>query len=193
MVPSFSNYFLLLVVIVLIYLLLRKSQESSQPSGPVKGTDITGDSGSPLRKWDCSYNNHQIVFSDVPAGLTPYRMPVNEEELRRAGKENFKVLHSIVADIRFRDADMNEVERFEPPITMWMSYSAEDVLSLRSSGYTVEDLMPVKIVPGKTGWVPFGKDKVDYSQIVCGTYGGVKIMIDSWGDPPTGWGSPKLG
>lgn len=153
--------------------------------------DITGDDGSALRKWDCSINNRQIVFSGVPAWLTPYIVPFNESELRAQKLEGFRVLLSIAADVRFRDGESREVEKFDSPVTVWLGYNAQDLLALRRADYKVSDLVPVKIVPGQTNWKPFAAEKINYSNLNCGEFGGVFIEIDSWGDPPMGWGSPK--
>lgn len=175
-----------IVIAILVYFLNRPGGNVEQ-----RGTDITGDVNSELRKWDCSRDNRQLIFSDVPAGLTPYLVPFNEAELRKQNLEDFKVLLSIAADVRFRDKDSREVETFEKPITLWMSYNAQDLLALQRDGFAIEDLTPVKIVPGRTGWRKFSADSVDYSNIKCGGLGGVYIRIRSWGDPPTGWGTPK--
>lgn len=183
-------YLVLIVLILMVYLLFRRPSAGGL-EGPVKGTDITGNPDSLLRKWDCSRDNRQLIFSDVPLGLTPYLIPFNEAALRKEKLEGFKVLLSIAADVRFRDQDSKEMEKFDKPITLWMSYNAQDLLELQKSGYSVDDLVPVKIVPGKTGWKPFSAETIDYGNIKCGEMGGVYIRIDSWGDPPTGWGSPK--
>ena len=192
MLYEYSTYGLLLVVIILLYLLFRNNR-GSQPAlrDPVRGVDITGDDQSPLRKWDCSLAERQIVLSDVPSGLTPYLYPFDEGELRKQPLEGFEQLVSIAADIRLLDQNSKEVQDLESPVRMWMSYNAKDVLALQKSGYTVNDLVPVKIVPGQTGWRRFSDDAVDYENIKCGEMGGVYITISSWGDPPTGWGSPK--
>jgi hypothetical protein len=188
--PSSLNYLVLIVLVVLVYLLFRRPALGGS-AGPVKGTDITGNPESALRKWDCSRDNRQLIFSDVPLGLTPYLVPFNETELRKEKLEDFKMLLSIAADVRFRDNESREIEKFEKPIKLWMSYNSQDLLALQNAGYTVDDLTPVKIVPGKTGWKRFDPKSVIYSNIKCGELGGVSITIDSWGDPPTGWGSPK--
>lgn len=192
MLYEYSTYGLLLIVIILVYLLFRNSR-GSQPAlrEPVRGVDITGDDQSPLKRWDCSISDRQIVLSDVPTGLTPHLYPFDEDELRKQPFEGFEQLVSIAADIRLLDQNSKEVQELESPVRMWMSYSAKDILALQKSGYTVNDLVPVKIVPGQTGWRRFSEDAVDYENIKCGEMGGVYITISSWGDPPTGWGSPK--
>jgi hypothetical protein len=53
----------------------------------------------------------------------------------------------------------------------------------------------VKIIPGATNWKPFTSEKIDYSKIERGEkgdFGGVSIKVDSWGDPPIGWGTPRV-
>lgn len=194
MTSAYFTYVLLLLVIILLYLLFRKpgaSTNSDDGTKPVPGRDITGDTNSPLRRWDCSVANRQLVLSDVPKELTPYLYPFDEAALRRQPLEGFKDLISIAADIRLLDQNSKEVQKLEKPVKLWMSYNADDILALQKLGRTVDDLMPVKIVPGKTGWRPFAKDAVEYGNINCGEMGGVYITISSWGDPPTGWGSPK--
>ena len=191
---AYPTYGLLLLVIILLYLLLRKSGATNDPGGdsnPTPGRDITGDTNSPVRKWDCSVANRQLVLSDVPKELTPYLYPFDEAALRKQPFEGFDTLISIAADIRLLDQNSKEVQQLETPVKLWMSYNADDILALQKLGRTVDDLMPVKIVPGTTGWRPFSKDAVEYGNINCGEMGGVYITISSWGDPPTGWGSPK--
>jgi len=180
-----SSTFLLVLLLLLVAYLFRRFIPGG---GPVKGKDITEDPSSPLRKWDCSRDGRQIVFSNVPAGQTPYLFPFNENALRSQPKEGFKVLLSIAADIRFQDSDGREIEKFGSPVTLWMSYNARDVEKLKNAGYKISNLVPVKIVPGATNWKPFAADRIDYSGI---ERGGVSITADSWGDPPMGWGSPK--
>ena len=191
---SYFTYGLLIVVLILLYLLFRRSggtTDSDVDSNPIPGRDITGDGNNPLKKWDCSIANRQLVLSDVPQGITPYLYPFNEAELRNQPREGFDTLISIAADIRLLDQNSNEVQELNAPVKFWMSYNADDILALQKLGRTVDDLMPVKIVPGTTGWRPFAKDTVEYGNINCGEMGGVYITISSWGDPPTGWGSPK--
>ena len=188
---AYLTYGLLIVVIILLFLLLQKGRRSEPPSAPVRGTDITGNDQSPLRRWDCSVSARQIVLSDVPAGLTPYLYPFDEEDLRRQPREGFEQLISVAADIRLLDRNSKEVQDLERPVRLWMSYSAEDIVALQRSGFTVDDLVPVKIVPGRTGWRRFSEDAVDYENLQCGEMGGVHITINSWGDPPTGWGVPR--
>ncbi len=187
----FVIFVLFLIVVLIAFLFWRYSSGGNSSEGEVKGEDITEDPGSTLRKWDCSSNNRQLVFSGVPAGLTPYRVPFNESELRSQKLEGFEVLLSIAADVRFRDSESREVEKFGSTVTVWLSYNAQDLLALRKTKYKISDLVPVKIVPGQTNWKPFAKDKIDYSNLNCGEFGGVFIKVDSWGDPPFGWGSPK--
>ena len=179
----------LLVLVILIVFLFRRP---SPVAVGVPGVDITGDPNSPLRKWDCSRDGRQIIFSDVPRGLTPYLVPFNEEALRAQKPDDFDVLISIAADVRFRDSESREVDKFESSIKLWMSYNAKDVAGLGNK-YTIDDLVPVKIVPGATNWKRFsGKVKNDYKHEEGG-FGGATITVDSWGDPPMGWGSPKSG
>ncbi len=173
----------LLVLVILIVFLFRKP---SPVAVGVPGVDITGDPNNPLRKWDCSRDGRQIIFSDVPRGLTPYLVPFNEEALRAQEPDDFKVLISIAADVRFRNSDSREIEKFDSPVKLWMSYNAKDVAGLGNK-YTIDDLVPVKIVPGATNWKRFsGKVKNEYKHEEGG-YGGVTITVDSWGDPPMGW------
>ena len=188
---TYLTYVLLIVVIVLIYLLLRKGGGFQPPREPVRGTDITGDDQSALRRWDCSLSGRQVVLSDVPSGLTPYLYPFDEDDLRRQPREGFEQLISIVADIRLLDRNSKEVQDLERPVRLWISYSAEDILALQRSGFTVDNLVPVKIVPGRTGWRRFSEDALDYGNVKCGEMGGVYITINSWGDPPTGWCVPR--
>lgn len=188
---AYLTYGLIILVIILLYLLLRKGQGTPSGGQPVRGTDITGDEQSPLRKWDCSVAARQIVLSDVPAGLTPYLYPFDEDDLRRQPREGFEQLISISADIRLLDRNSREVQELERPVTLWISYSAADILALQRNGFTVDNLVPVKIVPGRTGWRRFSEDAVDYENMRCGEMGGVRITITSWGDPPTGWGVPR--
>ena len=184
----------LLVLVILIVFLFRKP---SPVAVGVPGVDITGDPNSPLRKWDCSRDGRQIIFSDVPLGLTPYLVPFNKAALEAQPKEGFEVLISIAADVRFRDGDSREIDNFKSPVTLWMSYNAQDLARLEENKYTIDDLVPVKIVPGATNWKPFfGDKKIDYLKMKRsenGGFGGVSITVDSWGDPPMGWGSPKSG
>ena len=180
----------LLVLVILIVFLFRKP---SPVAVGVPGVDITGDPNSPLRKWDCSRDNRQIIFSDVPLGLTPYLVPFNEAALRMQEKEGFTVLISIAADVRFRNSDSREIEKFESPVKLWMSYNAKDVEELERNKYTIKDLVPVKIVPGATNWKPFSGDIEIVMPVEEGGFGGATITVDSWGDPPMGWGSPKTG
>jgi len=194
MTNAYITYGLLLLVIILLYLLFRRSgasPNSDESTKPIPGRDISGDANSPFRRWDCSIANRQLVLSDVPKGLTPYRYPFDEAELRKQPLEGFDTLISIAADIRLLDQNSKEVQQLEKPVRLWMSYNADDILALQKLGRTVDDLMPVKIVPGTTGWRPFAKDAVEYGNINSGEMGGVYITISSWGDPPTGWGSPK--
>ena len=188
---AYLTYGLLVVVIILLYLLFQKSRGSDSPGVPIRGTDITGDDQSELRKWDCSVSARQIVLSDVPSGLTPYLYPFDEDDLRRQPREGFDQLISIAADIRLLDRNSKEVQDLERPVLLWMSYNAADIVTLQTRGYTVDSLVPVKIVPGRTGWRRFSEDAVDYANITCGEMGGVHITITSWGDPPTGWGVPR--
>ncbi len=188
---TYLTYALLIIVIILIYFLLQKGRGPQPPGQPVRGTDITGDDQSPFRKWDCSVSARQIVLSDVPSGLTPYLYPFDEDDLRRQPREGFEQLISIAADIRLLDQNSKEVQDLESPVKLWMSYNAGDILALQRSGNTVDNLVPVKIVPGRTGWRRFSEDAVDYENIKCGEMGGVYITINSWGDPPTGWGVPR--
>ena len=181
----------LLVLVILIVFLFRKSPSGVE--GEVKGRDITEDPNSPLRKWDCSRDGRQIIFSDVPRGLTPYLVPFNEEALRAQEPDDFKVLISIAADVRFRNSDSREIEKFESPVKLWMSYNAKDVEELERNKYTIKDLVPVKIVPGATNWKPFSGDIEIVMPVEEGGFGGATITVDSWGDPPMGWGSPKSG
>ena len=183
--------FVLFLIVVLIAFLFWRYTSGGNSSGAIAGVDITEDPGSTLRKWDCSSNNRQLVFSGVPAGLTPYRVPFNESELRSQKLEGFEVLLSIAADVRFRASESREVEKFGSTVTVWLSYNAQDLLALRKTKYKISDLVPVKIVPGQTNWKPFVADKIDYSNLNCGEFGGVLIKVDSWGDPPIGWGTPK--
>ena len=182
---------LLIVLIILIYMLLRKSQGGQGGGEPVRGTDITGDDQNQLRRWDCSRAGRQIVLSDVPSGLTPYLYPFDEQELRKQPLEGFEQLISIVADVRLLDRNSKEVRDLESPVRLWMSYNAQDILALQKNGSTVDNLVPVKIVPGQTGWRRFSEDAIEYENIKCGEMGGVHITINSWGDPPTGWGTPR--
>ena len=181
----------LLVLVILIVFLFRKSPSGVE--GEVKGRDITEDPNSPLRKWDCSRDGRQIIFSDVPRGLTPYLVPFNEEALRMQEKEGFTFLISIAADVRFRNSDSREIEKFDSPVKLWMSYNAKDVEELERNKYTIKDLVPVKIVPGATNWKPFSGDIEIVMPVEEGGFGGATITVDSWGDPPMGWGSPKSG
>ena len=187
----FIVFVLFLIIVLLVFLLWRYSSGGKLPVGEVTGVDITGDADSPLRKWDCSSNNRQLVFSGVPAGLTPYLVPFNESELRSQKLEGFRVLLSIAADVRFRDKESREVDKFGSTVKVWLSYNAQDILALRRTDYKISDLVPVKIVPGQTNWKPFAAEKINYSNLNCGEFGGVSIEVDSWGDPPIGWGSPK--
>ena len=180
----------LLVLVILIMFLFRKP---SPVAVGVPGVDITGDPNSPLRKWDCSRDGRQIIFSDVPLGLTPYLVPFNEAALRMQENEGFTFLISIAADVRFRNSDSREIEKFESPVKLWMSYNAKDVEELERNKYTIKDLVPVKIVPGATNWKPFSGDVDFVMPVEEGRFGGVTITVDSWGDPPMGWGSPKSG
>jgi len=195
MIISESFFFTLIVVIVvlLIWFFWRYTTHTQPAPKETKGVDITGDNDALLRKWDCSTNNRQIVFSDVPAGLTPYIVPFNEAELRKQEKEGFRVLHSIAADVRFRDNEGREKEKFDNTVTLWLSYNAEDLLSLHKNNFKVNDLVPVKIVPGQTNWKPFPTKNVNDDNLSRGEFGGVYIYIETWGDPPIGWGSPKGG
>lgn len=181
----------LLVLVILIVFLFRKSPSGVE--GEVKGRDITEDPNSPLRKWDCSRDGRQIIFSDVPLGLTPYLVPFNEAALRMQENEGFTFLISIAADVRFRNSDSREIEKFESPVKLWMSYNAKDVEELERNKYTIKDLVPVKIVPGATNWKPFYGDVKIVMPVEEGGFGGATITVDSWGDPPMGWGSPKSG
>ena len=181
----------LLVLVILIVFLFRKSPSGVE--GEVKGRDITEDPNSPLRKWDCSRDGRQIIFSDVPLGLTPYLVPFNKKVLEAQPKEGFRDLISIAADVRFRNSDSREIEKFESPVKLWMSYNAKDVEELERNKYTIKDLVPVKIVPGATNWKPFSGDVDFVMPVEEGRFGGVTITVDSWGDPPMGWGSPKSG
>ncbi len=180
----------LLVLVILIVFLFRKP---SPVAVGVPGVDITGDPNSPLRKWDCSRDNRQIIFSDVPLGLTPYLVPFNEAALRMQEKEGFTVLISIAADVRFRNSDSREIEKFESPVKLWMSYNAQDIEKLEEHKHTIKDLVPVKIVPGATNWKLFSGDVEIVMPVEEGGFGGATITVDSWGDPPMGWGSPKSG
>ena len=180
----------LLVLVILIMFLFRKP---SPVAVGVPGVDITGDPNSPLKKWDCSRDGRQIIFSDVPLGLTPYLVPFNEAALRMQENEGFTFLISIAADVRFRNSDSREIEKFESPVKLWMSYNAKDVEELERNKYTIKDLVPVKIVPGATNWKPFSGDVDFVMPVEEGRFGGVTITVDSWGDPPMGWGSPKSG
>jgi len=194
MISALLFFILLVVIFVLLVVAFWWYTTQRQPvTTETKGVDITDDDNAPLRKWDCSTNNRQIVFSGVPAGLTPYLVPFNETELRRQKLEGFSVLHSIAADVRFRNADGTEQEKFESTITLWLSYNGQDLLSLGRAGHKVSDLVPVKIVPGQTNWKPFPAEKIKYERLKSGEFGGVYIEIDTWGDPPIGWGSPKGG
>jgi hypothetical protein len=180
----------LLVLVILIVFLFRKP---SPVAAGVPGVDITGDPNSPLRKWDCSRDGRQIIFSDVPAKYTPYLLPFNKDALEAQPKEGFEVLISIAADVRFRNSDSKEIDKFKSSVNLWMSYNAQDLEELRNNKYTIDDLVPVKIIPGATNWKPFS-GKIDYSKMKPGEngeFGGVSITVDSWGDPPMGWGSPK--
>jgi len=199
------TYLLLLIVIALIYLLFRERQNSgsgnendhSLNGEPVPGTDITPPD-STQKKWDCSTANRQIILSNVPAGFTPYLYPFDEDNLRAKPLSGFEVLLSIAADIHLHknsdgsvdDVDLNETG----PITLWMSYNAQDILALRKSGYKLDNLSPVKCVPASESesleWTKFPEDSVNFDDIQCGEYGGVYITIEPWGDPPIGWGSP---
>ena len=179
----------LLVLVILIVFLFRKP---SPVAVGVPGVDITGDPNSPLKKWDCSRDGRQIIFSDVPAKYTPYLVPFNEEALRAQKPDDFEVLISIAADVRFRDSESREVDKFESSIKLWMSYNAKDVAGLGNK-YTIDDLVPVKIVPGATNWKPFSGDIEIVMPVEEGGFGGATITVDSWGDPPMGWGSPKTG
>ena len=181
----------LLVLVILIVFLFRKS--SSGVEGEVKGRDITEDPNSLLRKWDCSRDNRQIIFSDVPLGLTPYLVPFNEAALRMQENEGFTFLISIAADIRFRNSDSREIEKFESPVKLWMSYNVQDIEKLEEYKLTIKDLVPVKIIPGATNWKPFSGDIEIVMPVEEGGFGGATITVDSWGDPPMGWGSPKTG
>jgi len=188
---AYLTYGLLIVVIILLYLLFQKGRGGEAGSEPVRGTDITGDDQRPLRRWDCSVSARQIVLSNVPSGLTPYLYPFDEDDLRRQPLEGFEQLISVAVDIRLLDQNSKEVQELASPVTLWMSYNAGDILALQRSGYTVDDLVPVKIVPGRTGWRPFSEGAIDYENVRCGEMGGVHITINSWGDPPTGWGVPR--
>ena len=181
----------LLVLVILIVFLFRKS--SSGVEGEVKGRDITEDPNSLLRKWDCSRDGRQIIFSDVPLGLTPYLVPFNEAALRMQENEGFTFLISIAADIRFRNSDSREIEKFESPVKLWMSYNVQDIEKLEEYKLTIKDLVPVKIIPGATNWKPFSGDIEIVMPVEEGGFGGATITVDSWGDPPMGWGSPKTG
>ena len=109
----------------------------------------------------------------------------------------FSDLICIAADVRFRNSDSREIDNCKSPVTLWMSYNAQDLARLEENKYTIDDLVPVKIVPGATNWKPFfGGKKIDYLKMKRsenGGFGGVSITVDSWGDPPMGWGSPKSG
>ena len=180
----------LLVLVILIMFLFRKP---SPVAVGVPGVDITGDPNSPLRKWDCSRDGRQIIFSDVPLGLTPYLVPFNEAALRMQENEGFTFLISIAADIRFRNSDSREIEKFESPVKLWMSYNVQDIEKLEEYKLTIKDLVPVKIIPGATNWKPFSGDIEIVMPVEEGEFGGATITVDSWGDPPMGWGSPKTG
>ena len=181
----------LLVLVILIVFLFRKSPSGVE--GEVKGRDITEDPNSLLRKWDCSRDGRQIIFSDVPLGLTPYLVPFNEAALRMQENEGFTFLISIAADIRFRNSDSREIEKFESPVKLWMSYNVQDIEKLEEYKLTIKDLVPVKIIPGATNWKPFSGDIEIVMPVEEGGFGGATITVDSWGDPPMGWGSPKTG
>ena len=180
----------LLVLVILIVFLFRKP---SPVAVGVPGVDITGDPNSPLKKWDCSRDGRQIIFSDVPLGLTPYLVPFNEAALRMQENEGFTFLISIAADVRFRNSDSREIEKFESPVKLWMSYNVQDIEKLEEYKLTIKDLVPVKIIPGATNWKPFSGDIEIVMPVEEGGFGGATITVDSWGDPPMGWGSPKTG
>ena len=180
----------LLVLVILIMFLFRKP---SPVAVGVPGVDITGDPNSPLKKWDCSRDGRQIIFSDVPLGLTPYLVPFNEAALRMQENEGFTFLISIAADVRFRNSDSREIEKFESPVKLWMSYNVQDIEKLEEYKLTIKDLVPVKIIPGATNWKPFSGDIEIVMPVEEGEFGGATITVDSWGDPPMGWGSPKTG
>jgi hypothetical protein len=160
---------------------------------PVKGKDITPP-GSAKKKWDCSVSNRQVVLDNVPAGYAPYLHSFDEADLKAKPKSGFEVLISVVADVHLhndKDGSVDDnVDLSETgPITLWMSYNADDILTVQKSGYSVKDLVPVKIVPGANEWKKFPKKDVS-DFIPCGEYAGVNITIASWGDPPSGWGVP---
>ena len=194
MMYAYTTFGLLLVVIILIYFLFRNMGAGSGSGGvtkPTRGKDITGNANSPLKKWDLSIANRQLILSDVPANLTPHLFPFNEAELRQQPLEGFKALISVAADIRLLDQNSKEVQKLEKPVKLWMSYNADDILALQKTGAAVNDLTPVKIVPGTTGWRRFSNEAVNFENINCGELGGVFITISTWGDPPTGWGIPR--
>ena len=193
MATSSVNYLLFFIVLVLLYLLLRGRPQPTQ-EGPTAGIDVTPP-GSAQKKWDCSTDHRQIILTNVPPGFTPKKHPMNKAELSKKRLVGFEKLISIAVDIHLyndQNGSVDEVD-LEEPMTLWLSYNAEDLVALQKGGYSIDDLTPVKCIPNpKTNepeWHKFPEGSVNYEKINCGELGGVYIEIREWGDPPTGWGT----
>ena len=132
--------------------------------------------------WDCSTGSRKIVFSNVPDGVKPYNVSINDADrlkpLQAGGK-----LFSIVADIWFLDESGVLVTNFDDsPLTLEIHYTPEDAAAAESLG----GLRPIYTTKESDTWLNF--ENPDYE----GTDNGAVIKdIKEWSDQPTGWGTPK--
>jgi hypothetical protein len=163
----------------------QKNARVACTQATVKGVTSAG-------AWDCSQGTHSLTISNLPADVTPYYVAFDDAALRTQNKEkSIEAIISIVADIRFLNANSEVVTTFKDPVQLWMGYDAADIAELRKSDRSVTQLIPIVIMPDKDNiWKTFPAESVDFSKIQDASNPGVTITFNTWGDPPAGWGVP---
>ena len=177
----------LIPIFVLLVLLVSLSacDGTVTPALPQGAAKCGGDGGN----YKCDgRSNHQISLSNVPPGVTPYLLPITDEEeqrLRDAEKEGTSCIISIVGDLAFYDEKNNLVTKFDPPISISYQFlKEEDGNNFEKCKGDFPDTIayvPVAFYDNKV-WRPIG----EFNKADDGT---VSFEFATWGDQQGGFGT----
>ena len=189
-----SSYIVIGAVVVvgaaLVYFMMPKKKKFTPTGG----------------RWEGKPNGkHKVILEGLPETHSPYWHPIqNKADLKKkpirkpAGDEEKPVTEiiSIVADIHLYKnvGGKDEIDDdviLATPMTLKMYYTDDDHKALTIFGekfkqaLSVErNLHPMKFDPSAGEWIKFSNADVNHKERVA------TITIDSWGDPPIGWGIP---